>query len=155
MHKTPEITRLIHGNLWIVASFAFGRPVIERAIQQRLAGEWKYLNKTIHETAEIRADRALLEMATQLRVLDEAEGLSEFLTKTKAPPMGFVTQTDGTDTNLYFRDMTNKIIHGASFVWNLGDDDPIVLISPNDNDRWQLASVNVVALMGFVGQLMF
>jgi hypothetical protein len=58
---TPEITRLIHDNLWIVISFAFGRPTIARILNANFVGEWKYLNKTIYERAEIRADRALLE----------------------------------------------------------------------------------------------
>lgn len=62
MHKTPEITRLIHDNFWIVVSFAVARPRIAKVVDEKFLGEWKYLNKSIHEFAEIRADRALLEM---------------------------------------------------------------------------------------------
>ena len=82
MHKTPEITRLIHENFWIVTSFAFSRPVITKIVDQNFKGEWKYLNKSIHEMSEVRADRALLEMATQLRVLDDAQNLSDYFKKT-------------------------------------------------------------------------
>ncbi len=33
MHKTPEITRLIHENFWIVISFAFAQPVVAKVIK--------------------------------------------------------------------------------------------------------------------------
>jgi len=123
MHKTPEITRLIHRwllesaheNLWIVISFAFGQPAIAKFVDARFKGEWKYLNKTIYERAEIRADRALLEMATQLRVLDDAEQLNSHFTQT----MGVVIQGDGSKTDLHFRDLTNKIMHAEKFEWEL------------------------------------
>jgi hypothetical protein len=39
MHKTPEITRLIHENLWIVISFAFGQPAIAKFVDARFKGE--------------------------------------------------------------------------------------------------------------------
>jgi len=52
MRKTPEITRLIHDNLWVVISFAFGQPAIAKfAVEPRFKGEWKYLNKTISMSA--------------------------------------------------------------------------------------------------------
>ena len=66
-------------NFWIVLSFAFAQPVIGKLIEQRFKGEWKYLHKSVYENAEQRADRALFRMATQLRVLDDAEGLNEYL----------------------------------------------------------------------------
>ena len=69
MHKTPEITRLIHENFLTVLFFAFGRPVVSKVIDDRFLGEWKFLNKTVHQLGEVQADRALLAMATQLRVL--------------------------------------------------------------------------------------
>jgi hypothetical protein len=48
--------------------FAFGRPAVGKVLEQKFQGEWKYLRKTIYETGEVRADRALREMATQLRL---------------------------------------------------------------------------------------
>src|SRR5262245_53464967 len=43
--KTPEITRLIHANFWLVISFAFAQPRLE-VLNTRFAGEWKYLRKS-------------------------------------------------------------------------------------------------------------
>jgi len=120
MHKTPEITRLIHDNFWIVLSFAFAQPVVERIIDEKFVGEWRLLRKSVYENAEIRADRALLEMAPQLRVLDDEQDLSEIFRRRKSAPLGFVVQGDGKRTDLHFRDLTNKIMHGSAFQWRLG-----------------------------------
>jgi hypothetical protein len=133
---TSEITRLIHDNFWIVLSFAFAQPAISKILEQRFKGEWKYLHKSI-ETAEVRADRALLEMATQLRVLDDAEGLNDFFQETRRPPLGRVVQFDGTTTELHFRDMTNKLIHGTKYEWQLGGDDPSIIVHSKQPERWQ------------------
>src|SRR5262245_46696395 len=121
MHKSPEVTRLIHDNFWIVISFAFAQPAIGKVIDDKFRGEWKFLHKSVYENAEIRADRALLEMATQLRVLDDAERLSDQLKQRNTLPFGWVVQVDDTKTEMHFRDMTNKILHGSQYEWRLGD----------------------------------
>jgi hypothetical protein len=155
MHKTPEITRLIHDNCWIVMSFAFGQPVVAKIIQTKFHGEWKYLRQSAYELSEIRADRALLEMATQMRVLDDKEGLNDYFRQTGKTPFGFVIQGDGTKTDLHFRDMTNKLIHSASFEWNLADpENPIIVCLPHDKERWVRAEIQILAIMAFVGGLM-
>ncbi|MGD0562693.1 MAG: hypothetical protein ABSA66_06330 [Roseiarcus sp.] len=155
MHETPEITRLIHENLWIVMSFAFGQPAIAAYVDKRFVGEWKYLNKTIYERAEIRADRALLEMATQLRVLDDAEQLNYYLKQTKSHALGKVVQEDGSEKDLHFRDLTNKIMHAEKFEWVLSvPDHPKVICHSNDAARWKTAEVDLAALMGLIGMLM-
>ncbi len=154
MHKTPEITRLIHDNLWVVISFAFGQPAIARFVDARSKGEWKYLNKTI-ERAESRADRALLEMATQLRVLDDTGNLNSYFKQTEGPPMGVVIQEDGSETDLHFRDLTNKIMHAEKFEWQLSDsDNPTIICRSNDPTRWRSAEIDLTALMALIGGLM-
>jgi hypothetical protein len=155
MHKTPEITRLIHDNFWIVLSFAFAQPAVGRVISERFAGEWKYLHKSVYEYAEIRADRALLEMATQLRVLDDEQALNEIFKQVKRPALGEVLQADGTRTELHFRDMTNKVMHGTRFEWRLGTDDPKIVIHSNQPDRWQSAEISIIELMALIGSIMF
>jgi len=155
LRKTPEITRLIHDNFWIVLSFSFGQPAIGAFIDKHFKGEWKYLNKTVYERAEIRADRALLEMATQLRVLDDAEKLNDYFSQTKREPLGIVIQGDGTKTDLHFRDLTNKIIHAEGFEWDLSDRDlPKIICHSNDPKRWQQAEISLPALMALIGGLM-
>jgi hypothetical protein len=154
MHKTPEITRLIHDNLWIIISFAYGQPVVARVVNERFLGEWKLLWKTI-EYAEMRADRALLEMATQLRVLDDAEGLSKLYRKMKYPPFGHVIQVDDTRTELHLRDLTNKAMHGTRYEWRLEGEDPKIIVHSDQPERWKYAEISVIALMWLGGGLMF
>ena len=154
MHRPPEITSLIHENFWIILSFALARPVATKLLNDRFHGEWKQLRKTIYETAEKRADRALLEMATQLRVLDDMEHINEHLIATKHDPLGTVVQGDGSTTDLFFRDMTNKVIHGAGYEWVLTDpDNPVVVCHPHARDRWQRADIQLLPLMGLIGML--
>ena len=155
MHKTPGITRLIHDNFWVVLSFAFAQPAVDRLLDNKFKGEWKYLRKSVYENAEIRADRALLELATQLRVLDDEQALNDFFKQTQHPGFGEVVQGDGMRTTLHFRDMTNKVMHGTRYEWRLGDDNPIIVIHSNQPDRWQIAELSIIRLMGLIGQLMF
>ncbi len=156
MHKTPELSRLIHENAWVVFSFAFGQPVIAKVVGEKFQGEWKYLNKTIYELAKLRTDRALLEMAVQLRALDDEEGINEYLKATKSEPLGTVTQDDGSVTDMHFRDLTNKIMHCASYEWCLSKPgEPTVICHSRDPSRWQKAEINLLALMALIGVLGF
>ena len=156
MHKTPEITRLIHENFWVVLSFALAQPRFGQILADDFQGEWKYLRKSVYELAVIRADRALLEMGTQLRVLDDDQCLGEYLKRTEAESLGSVIQADGAKEPLYLRDMTNKIMHAAEFKWELSDpNDPRVICRPRDEDRWQMADINLIAVAALIGELMF
>ncbi len=69
-------------------------------------------------------------------------------------PHHFDLAIDGTSTDLHFRDMTNKIMHGTSYEWRLGDDDPKIVIHSNQPDRWRSAEVSIVRLMTLIGNLM-
>jgi hypothetical protein len=158
MHKTPEITRLIHENLWIVLSFALARPVVTGLINDHFEGDLEYLRGTVHDYAEIRADRALLEMAVQLRTLDDREGLGDYLRMSGAEPLGYVVQGDDTDTDLHFRDMTNKILHAEAFDWRLrAPHDSSVICLPYEKyrSRWIYAEIQLVKVMSLVGQLVY
>jgi hypothetical protein len=115
MRKTDAISPLIHENFSIVMAFAFSQPSIRTLLDNRFHGRWRYLRRSLHGLAETRADRALLELAIQVRALDDAAGLSHSL------PFGKVTQSDGSATELYLRDMTNKIMHASRFEWVFTD----------------------------------
>ena len=75
MHKTPEITRLIHDKFSEVMAYAFSRHPLEEMLNN-FRGEWKYLRKSLDELSEVRADRALFNMATLLRTLDDAQHIN-------------------------------------------------------------------------------
>jgi hypothetical protein len=150
MHEPSEMTKLIHENLWIVASYAFAQPAIEKVLKAQFQGSWAPLHKTIYTNAEKRADRALLEMATQLRVLDDAKSLSATL----KIACGRVTKANGKVAELSFREMANKVIHGTGYEWRLSDPiGPTVVITPSKPDLWTSAEISVVAVMAVVGAL--
>jgi hypothetical protein len=65
MHKTPEITRLIHEKFSEVMAYAFSRHSLGELLSN-FTGDWTYLRKSLDELSEIRADRALFEMAIQV-----------------------------------------------------------------------------------------
>jgi hypothetical protein len=83
-----------------ILSYALAQPAARQLLAEKFDGHWKYLEKTIHEYAEMRADRALMELATQLRSLDDAEGLNDYLRQVGQHPFGSVIQTDGTPADL-------------------------------------------------------
>jgi hypothetical protein len=93
-------------------------------------------------------------MATQLRGLDDIENINAYLEQNKFPPFGKVVQGDGTTTYLYFRDLTNKVIHAERFEWALSDPkNPKIICHAKPTDRWQNAEIDLIKLMGFIGTL--
>ena len=63
---------------------------------------------------------------------------------------------DGSKTELYFRDMTNKLMHAGGFSWELADlKDPTVVCLSNDGTRWKEAHIKLVTLMMYLGGLGF
>jgi len=136
--------------------FAFGQPAALRVINDNFKGEWKFLDKLVHEVSERRADRALLEMAVQLRALDDLNDLNTSYQQQKMPSLGKVVQGDNSETDLYFRDMTNEIMHAAGFSWELADlKIPKIVCLSNDGTRWKEAHINLVTLMMYLEGLMF
>jgi hypothetical protein len=64
---------------------------------------------------------------SKLRALDDLDDLSATYQQEGMPALGTVTQADGSETELYFRDMTNKIMHAGGFSWELANvKDPVI-----------------------------
>lgn len=153
MHNPYELVRNAQENFGTVA---FGQPTIGAVINEQFKGEWKFLNKLVYEVSERRAARALLEMAVQLRALDDLNDLNSSYQQQKMPSLGTVVQGDGSTTELYFRDMTNKIMHARGFSWELANaKDPIVVCLSRDGTRWKEAHIKLVTLMMYLGGLGF
>ena len=156
MHNPYELARNAQENFGTVLMFAFGQPAAARGINERFQGEWKFLNKVVYEVSERRGDRALLEMAVQLRALDDLNDLNGSFQQQEMAPLGTVVQGDGSKTDLYFRDMTNKIMHAGGFSWELADvKAPIIVCLSNDGTRWKEAHISLVTVMTYLGGLVF
>src|SRR6266436_3679286 len=83
-----QLSRLIHQNLSVIMSYAFSTPVLSRWVSKHFTGEWKYLHKALFEMPVTRANLALLELATQLRLLDDHEKLSDYYKHGESRPLG-------------------------------------------------------------------
>jgi hypothetical protein len=153
-HHLP-LTKLIHENFSVIMAYAFSTPVLSKWVRENFRGEWKYLHKALFEIPVERANFALLEFATQFRLLDDRHKISDYFKQTKYPPFGKVTKQDGTEEPLYFRDMTNKIMHSSAIEWELSDpDNPIIICHSPDPPRWLRVEIQISHLAFYCGGLM-
>ncbi len=148
------LTTLIHENLSIIMTFAFSRGPLN-TLMDRFRGEWSYLRKALFEVSQVRAERACLELALFMRLLDDEEGLSDYLKETGEPEFGVYTKTDGSTAPLTLRQVSNKIIHSAGLEWDFTQpSNPILISHPKEAERWKRAEINLVGLASFCGRLM-
>lgn len=150
------LTRIIHANLAIVMTFAFSRQPLQQLVSGKFKGEWSYLSKAVFEIPEENAVRAMLELASLLRLLDEGEQLGDYLRQTQsAADFGRVFKDGQPDEPLYLRDMTNKIVHAQRLEWDfMESSDPKLVCVSQDPTRWDKAEVRIIALAAFCGMLM-
>jgi hypothetical protein len=77
------------------------------------------------------------------------------LKQTNYPPFGQVIKQDALEEPLYFRDMTNKIMHSSAIEWQLSDsDNPIIICHSPDPPRWLRAEIQLLHLAAHCGGLM-
>lgn len=154
-HKLA-MTKLIHENCSIIMTYAFSQPVLSKLLRQMFQGEWKYFRKMLFDVSEERANRALLELAIQLRLLDDKERIAPCFDRGEnSLKFGRVFAQDGSMKSMRFRDTTNKILHSSGFDWDFSNDiSPKVICHPSDADRWLKAEIDVLNLGVACGELM-
>ena len=124
-------------------------------IDAKFAGDWKYLNKALFEISAERAEKACLELALFLRMLDDEQNISDYHKQVGSPECGQLILKDGSNRGLTFRDVTNKIIHCLRLEWNFPEDgEPQLICHSRDEEKWALAIIDLVGFAGFCGQLM-
>lgn len=152
---SQPLTHLIHENLSVLVTFAFSRVPLQLLRDKKFRGEWKYLDRALFTVSEQRAEKACLELATFIRLLDDDENIAEYLRQTGGNSFGRVIKKDQPDEALYLRDLTNKIIHAHHLEWDFSTpEDPKLACISRQPERWLKAEVQVVALAAFCGQLM-
>ncbi len=152
---SQPLTHLIHENLSVLVTFAFSRTPLVSLRESKFRGEWKYLDRALFTVSEQRAERACLELATFIRLLDDDENIASYLRETGGHRFGRVMKKDEPDEPLYLRDLTNKIIHAHHLEWDFSmPDEPKLVCISRQPDRWLKAELEVVALAAFCGQLM-
>ena len=153
-HKLP-FTTLLHDNFSVIITFAFSRPALVKCLNDRFKGEWKYLWKASYEIPEQRANRALLELALQLRLIDDKEKLSPYFKATNQHSLGTITKQDNEAEELHFRDLTNKILHSSGIEWGFDDpDNPVIICHSDEPEHWVRAEIPVLQLAALCGGFM-
>lgn len=137
-------------------TFCFSRNQLEKLVETKFIGEWKYLRKGLFDVSEKRAEKACLELAMFLRLLDDEEKLSEYERhKTNPLNYGKLTFSEKPEQIIELRDVCNKIIHASGYQWDFSDEDkPKLVCTSREPERWVRAEIDIVNLATFCGELM-
>ena len=139
-------------------NFAFSRKPLTNLIENNFIGEWKYLWKALFDISEEKANRAIVELAVLLRILDDEEKITDYHKQVDSKlNCGELILENGETTNLTFRELANKVIHSETFKWDFPENKPPKLICYARNDevrKWVRAEVDLVGLSFFCGGLM-
>ncbi len=153
--RSLPLTQLIHENLSVVMTFAFSRQPLEEMIQTRFTGEWKYLGKALFDIAETRAQRACLEFAVLLRLLDDEYPMSAEMKASAPEGLGDLITNKETKKHLTLRDVCNKIIHAASLTWDFSRPGwPVLVCDPQEGQDWKRAEIHWVQVAAACGNIM-
>lgn len=149
-------TSVLDENLSILMSFAYSQKPINEMVERRFKGEWKYLRKALFDIAAQRAERASLELALALRILDDDWKVSEYLKQRSRPDnCGKLIMRDQTQRDLPFREVANKVIHASERTWEFSESsDPVLVCHSRDKEKWLRAEVDVVSLAAICGMFM-
>jgi hypothetical protein len=147
------LVQVIHENLSTVMTFAFSRTALEEWTESNFLGEWKPLRRALFDIPESRAIRAMIELATFLRFLDDEEHLGNYLKGAQQPAFGRLEPDGQPEEDLYLRDLTNKVIHARELRWDFKSPGRPMLICLSDS-RWRRAEIDLKLLARFCGMLM-
>jgi len=149
--------KLIHEKLSTILTFAYSHAPLEKMLDTKFKGEWKFLRKTIYGVGAERAILACIELATLMRLLDDAEKISDYLKQNPKPnrgSFGKVFKSAGAEEPLYLRDVTNKIIHAKDWKWDLDvPEQPKLICISDEPKRWKVAAIEIQKLAAFCGNL--
>lgn len=157
------LTKYIHENISVIVTYAFSAGNLEE-IREKFIGRWRYLEKFIFEIPEEKANRAIIEMALLIRMLNEQEQSKE---KEDANSdndieryineidMGILFISNDKKEKLNLREFSNKIIHSGKLEWDFEEKDNPKLVSFSRNGYgWHKAEISIVKLMGYCGMIM-
>jgi hypothetical protein len=137
-------------------SFAYSHKPLKKLVEDNFMGEWEYLHKALFDMPVKRAEKACLELALFLRILDDDENITGYQKTFKLGlNYGRLFLKNGTDKILTFREVANKVIHSSRIEWDFTKkEDPILVCYTRDEEKWVKAEVNIIAIAALCGQLM-
>ena len=149
------LSRLVRENVSIVMTFAFSQPPLQALVANHFQGEWKYLNQTLFDFSAERAEKAVIELALFLRMLDDEEGLSKYVGQSGHPGFGELFFSNQPTGVLSLRDVSNKIIHAQRLKWSFAaPEQPKLICEAQANQQWVRAEIDLVRVAGVCGHLM-
>jgi len=150
------LTRLVHENLSIIMCFAYSQRPLYAMIDRKFVGQWKYLDRALFDLSAARAEKACLELALFLRMVDDESKISRYHAATKnIPNCGKLVMKKGPERELPFREVANKIIHCSRLEWDvLREPDPVLICHTREEEKWLRAEIDLVAVSAVCGQLM-
>lgn len=161
------LPRLVHENLSIIMTYAYSLKPLTEMMSKEFLGEWVYLEKTLYALSAERAEKACVELALFLRMVDDEENLTLYLRN--APNVrdcGRLFLESGVEEPLTFREAANKILHARKLEWKMiilehGNalkvaDAPVLQCHPRDHPshisperRWRMAEIDLLKLARF------
>lgn len=150
------LTALLHENLSIVMCFAYSRKPLNAMVDRFFFGDWKYLRKALFDISDQMVERACLELALVLRILDDEWRVSEIEGRGGiSHDCGTLILKDGREEALPFREVANKVIHASGLGWDFEKTpDPLLICHSRDKERWLRAEVDIVRLAAVCGMFM-
>ncbi len=151
-----HLSRLIHENLSVVMCFVYSRRPLQNLVKENFTGEWKNLNKALFDMSEQRAEKACLELALFLRLWDDKEKVTDYISSQgESFSCGFLVKKNGTKDDLPFREVANKIIHASCLQWDIPESgSPLLICESVEEEKWVRAEVDIVRLARFCGGIM-
>lgn len=152
--KLP-LSRLVRENISILMAFAFSQPALQAMVTKTFQGQWKYLNETLFDFSAERAEKACIELALFLRMLDDEEDLSKSVKEAGHRGFGTLLLPNQETKRLSLRDVSNKIIHANRLTWSFSTPDrPTLVCEAQQKQEWTRAEIDIVAVAGVCGHLM-
>jgi hypothetical protein len=117
----------------------------------KFLGQWKFVDKCIHDLPEAAANKALMELGLYFRTLDDKHDLTGWWKKA-GPSVGTLFLSSGNTEPLSPREMSNKIIHAVSVEWEFLPE-PVIKCTGGATEKWVRAEIVVSELIGLGGRL--
>ena len=70
---TTPLTRLTYVYISIIMTFAYSRKPLEKMLEDHFLGELEYLRKALIDIPALQAEKACIELALFLRMVDDDE----------------------------------------------------------------------------------
>ena len=154
-HFSIPITRLIHENISVIMNFVFSKGPLEQLVGKSFQGEWKYLRKALFNLSEERAEKACLELALFMRMLDDDADISGIYERSGEHDFGRLVIKDKPDKDLSLREVSNKIIHASKLEWDFSwQAEPRLICQTREPKKWIRTEVDIIAVAAACGQIM-